>query len=129
MKKSNIAILFIGAAIFSAILYFSPAGTRSLSGSSFVETYQKTTGAVLLDVRTPAEFAVGHIAQAINVDFENPTFSTEVMKLDKEKEYFVYCRSGNRSGQAITIMKQNGFTHISELAGGVSSNTEIKLIP
>jgi hypothetical protein len=81
-----------------------------------------TPGAVLLDVRTPAEFNAGHIAGASNIDFENQLFAEEIKKLDPTKTYFVYCRSGNRSGLAVSLMKTQGFTHLVDLKGGVVGN-------
>lgn len=79
----------------------------------------KDTSVILIDVRTPAEFAAGHIEGALNIDFESGTFASDVQKLDKTKRYAVYCRSGNRSGQATALMAKDGFTSIFNLSGGV----------
>ena len=73
----------------------------------------------LIDVRTAPEFASGHIAGAINIDWESGTFERDVLALDKSKSYAVYCRSGNRSGQATAQMAKDGFTSIFNLNGGV----------
>jgi rhodanese-related sulfurtransferase len=63
---------------------------------------------VLIDVRTEAEFRQGHIAGAINLDVTNILrFMSEIKKLDKSKDYIVYCRSGGRSSMAGMIMAQN----------------------
>jgi Rhodanese-related sulfurtransferase len=72
---------------------------------------------VILDVRTPKEFAEEHVPNAVNVDFLNPNFKTEIQKLDKADSYKVYCRSGRRSGQAIIMMKQLGFKNIENVGG------------
>jgi rhodanese-related sulfurtransferase len=88
----------------------------------FVEKYNQTNDAILLDVRTPQEFLSGHIDGAINIDFENNSFPSQIDKLDKSKTYFVYCRSGNRSEQAISVMKSKGIKNIYELKGGIISN-------
>lgn len=74
---------------------------------------------IILDVRTPVEFAEGHIAGATVVDWNDPSFSSRVAELDKSKRYLVYCRSGNRSAQAVAAMREMGFTDIAELQGGV----------
>jgi rhodanese-related sulfurtransferase len=124
MNKTMIGIGAIVIVIISLLAFSGGARTQELSGTSFFETYQKTAGAVLLDVRTPSEFASGHLEGAINVDFDNPTFTSEVQKLDKATPYFVYCRSGNRSGQAIAIMKKEGFKNIAELQGGIVTNQD-----
>lgn len=103
--------------------------TTKLPGEKFVEMYTSTPNAVVVDVRTPSEFAAGHIDQAVNIDFENFSFASEVKKLDTTKTYFVYCRSGNRSAQAVSIMKSNGIKNIYELSGGIISNTDtVKLV-
>lgn len=65
---------------------------------------------LILDVRTPAEVAEGHLAGALFVDFLADDFKEKVQLLDKSADYIVHCRSGNRSGQAVLIMADLGFT-------------------
>ena len=74
---------------------------------------------VILDVRTPEEFAEGHIESAVMVDFYSDTFDDELAALDPNVPYVVYCQSGNRSGQTITKMEQIGFQSVEEIDGGV----------
>lgn len=74
---------------------------------------------IVLDVRTPGEFAQGRLANAINVDFQSGYFEEEVSKLDKNATYAVYCRSGNRSGEAVKVMEELGFTDMYDMNGGV----------
>lgn len=64
---------------------------------------------VVIDVRTPVEFAAGHLEGALNIDVQSADFDERVMLLDPEGSYFVYCRTGNRSGQAIERMQDLGF--------------------
>lgn len=71
--------------------------------------------AVIIDVRTPAEYAEGHVDGAINLDLEGGVFEAEYSKLDPSKSYIVYCRSGRRSGVAASILKDNGFVDIVDL--------------
>lgn len=125
MKINYIIIVSLITIISIALLVASTSSSAmlQLSGKDFIQKYTSTENAVLLDVRTPSEFAAGHIDKAINIDFENQTFVSEIQKLDNSKTYFVYCRSGNRSGKAITLMKNNGFKSINELSGGIISNT------
>ncbi len=75
---------------------------------------------VILDVRTPEEYAAGHIAGAVNVcvTCTSPAFSEALIGLDKNATYLVYCHSGNRSATAVSIMSGQGFTKLYELAGG-----------
>ena len=74
-------------------------------------------GAVVVDVRTPAEYAAGHLEGAVNVDVEAADFATEVGELDADGEYLVYCRSGSRAGVAETQMEAMGFAHVTNLGG------------
>ncbi len=74
----------------------------------------------ILDVRTPEEFAQGHIAGARLVDFTAPDFADKIKGLPREKTYLVYCRSGNRSGKAAKLMRGAGFTQVINMDGGIS---------
>jgi len=73
----------------------------------------------VIDVRTPQEFAAGHLPNAINIDIEASTFDTQVKQLPVSAKYFVYCRSGNRSGVATNRMSAEGFTSLYDLQGGI----------
>ncbi len=120
-----IGVLIVGFAIFSASPQATPKATLS-----FMESFAQTKNAVLLDVRTPGEFTAGHIAGAMNIDFDNASFASEIEKLDKSKTYYVYCRSGNRSGKAILLLKKAGIENIVELKGGIVANqSSITLVP
>jgi phage shock protein E len=74
----------------------------------------------LLDVRTPDEFAAGHIGGAINIDYESADFGQNIDKLDKNAYYIVYCRTGARSSAASAIMLKDGFIHIVNMTGGIT---------
>lgn len=76
---------------------------------------------LLLDVRTPKEFADGKIAGAENIDFYSTDFKETVEKLDKDKPVYVYCRSGRRSGIAMTMMNELGFKEVYNLFGGIGA--------
>ncbi len=73
---------------------------------------------IVLDVRTPQEYAEGHIAGAKNVDYKNDNFTEQLQKLDKGKTYVVHCRSGMRSRASADLMKEQGFTHVYHLHKG-----------
>jgi rhodanese-related sulfurtransferase len=75
---------------------------------------------VIVDVRTPEEFKDGHIEGAVNVDFRSENFGTEIDRLDKNKTYLVYCRTGNRTHDAVTLMGPLGFRSIVLLAGDIT---------
>lgn len=75
---------------------------------------------IILDVRRPDECASGIISGAVMIDIMNrELFMREVMKLDKNKLYLVYCRSGNRSGKACQMMDSLGFVGTYNLVGGM----------
>ena len=81
----------------------------------------KDRSVITLDVRTPSEFQSGHLVNAVNIDFEGQNFEGEVNKLDKDKTYAVYCRSGRRSGLATDLMAKDGFKSIFNLEGGIEA--------
>ena len=90
-----------------------------LTQEEWTDQLQSDTNAVILDVRTEEEVDEGYIPNAVHIDFYmGQGFIEEVEKLDKSKSYYVYCRSGNRSGQACTIMNQLGFNSAYNLMGG-----------
>ncbi|MBW1298072.1 rhodanese-like domain-containing protein [Aquimarina litoralis] len=79
----------------------------------------KDTNAVILDVRTEEEVEDGFIPNMLNIDIRmGQGFLDEIEKLDKSKNYYVYCRSGGRSAQACTLMNQMGFETTYNLLGG-----------
>lgn len=75
---------------------------------------------VTLDVRTPSEFAEGHISGAINIDVEGANFDSEISKLDSAKVYAVYCHSGRRSQIAVDKMSAAGFVNLYNLENGIA---------
>jgi len=90
-----------------------------LSQEEWAEQLQNDDKAFVLDVRTPEEIEEGIIPNATNIDiYLGQDFLTELEKLDKTKNYYVYCRSGNRSGQACAIMNSVGFENAYNLEGG-----------
>ena len=95
----------------------SPSAT-DLSVSEFTGKVAEQ-GVVTLDVRTPGEFSEGYIEGAQLIDFQSGNFENEIAALDKSKTYAVYCRSGNRSGQAVKVMREAGFKNLYNLNGGV----------
>ena len=66
----------------------------------------------LIDIRTPGEFTGGYIEGAININFFDRDFNDQMAKLNKDKELYIYCRSGNRTGKAAKRLKDQGFTKI-----------------
>lgn len=97
-----------------------PIPIPQLAPGEFVKELKATPGAVLIDVRTPQEYAQGHLAGAENADWLNPAaFDAATAGLDKDKPYFLYCRSGHRSYEAAEKMHSEGFGRIYDMAGGI----------
>jgi rhodanese-related sulfurtransferase len=76
-------------------------------------------GLVVLDIRTPEEFNEARLADAVNIDFYAPDFADQLDGLDKGDPYVMYCRSGNRSSEAVETMKDLGFVEVYEVDGGI----------
>ncbi len=74
----------------------------------------------LIDVRTPKEYALGHIEGATNIDFNDDDFETLIKKIDKTKPIAVYCGSGGRSRRCANYMKEAGFKKIYDVDGGIT---------
>ncbi len=72
----------------------------------------------ILDVRTPAEFALGHLAGAVNLDFLAPDFAAHLSLLGRDAVYLLHCKSGARSTQALAVMQAQGFRFIYHMSGG-----------
>ena len=84
----------------------------------FIEMANSDTTAVILDVRRPDEFANGHLAEAVNLDWLNEdVFAKGMSRLDKSRTYYIYCRSGRRSNAAAVKMQAEGFK-VFDMKGG-----------
>lgn len=91
-----------------------------LQQKDWTKQLENDTNAEILDVRTAQEIEeFGMIPNATNIDiYAGQAFIDEIQKLDNSKSYYVYCRSGNRSGQACALMNQLGFEKAYNLVGG-----------
>ncbi|MBA7472978.1 Thiosulfate sulfurtransferase GlpE [subsurface metagenome] len=87
---------------------------------ALIQDNQGNPDFVIIDVRTPEEFAEAHIENAINIDFYAQTFRDELDRLDKNKTYLIYCRSGNRSGNALDIMTELNFREVYHISDGIT---------
>lgn len=125
------------AALVSALALVAAGCGRHSTGATAAETTTLGSGAVTLvspadaqtlvesgevqviDVRTPEEYAEGHIDGATLIDFYEPDFADRIAELDPDGEYVVYCRSGNRSSQATALMAEQGFRDVNDVDGGI----------
>ncbi len=102
----------------------------AMACSSNEEANNAYDRSIILDVRTPEEFAAGHLDGAVLVDIKDPSFGEKLTALDPSAPYVVYCRSGNRSAQAVERMKAAGFTDLTDLGSleNASSKTGIAIV-
>jgi rhodanese-related sulfurtransferase len=119
-RLSPLRSLSLGAAALVLTL-----GVSGCAGSpASVELSDDT---VIVDVRTPAEYATGHLDGAVNIDFQSPSFDDAVADLDSDADYVVYCQSGNRSAQAVSVMVAADLAV--QDAGGVDAAAEATGLP
>ncbi len=106
--KSLIILLLIPISFFSQ---------KKINQEEFKDLIIKGN-ALVIDVRTPAEFSEAHIQNAINIDYFSKSFSETISKLDKQKSILVYCAAGGRSTSACADFKKLGFNKVYNLIGG-----------
>lgn len=92
---------------------------ENLSSEEFLNQIKNDDHSILIDVRTKMEYEQGHIPNAKLIDIYLPTFPSEILELEKNKSYYLYCRSGSRSYHAGLFMVENGFTKVFNLRNGV----------
>jgi rhodanese-related sulfurtransferase len=100
--------------IISEVKDITPQQANTLSMISAYRVY-------FIDVRTPQEYAAGHIGWAINIDYSSPDFKSNIEKLAKDNVYIIYCLSGVRSAAASKFMVGDGFLRINNMTGGFSA--------
>lgn len=89
--------------------------------SDLIEKHKGDSNFVILDIRTPGEYQSGHLQNAVMIDYYSKSFADEIGRLDKEKSYLVYCRSGNRSARSMDLFKKLQFQKIYHLSSGINS--------
>ena len=119
---AKLAILFLVLGVGS--ISCQPEKKNDSSLLSPEELAAKKGQVVLVDVRTPEEYASGHIDGAININIFDQNFKQELEKLDKSQAVSVYCKVGGRSAKAANIMKEMGFEEVYDLDGGIRNWTE-----
>lgn len=109
--RRSITIPLVSISLFLGLAACSSAPSAGGSAS----TIEVGEGTILIDLRTPEEHAAGHLEGARLLDFNGGDLATTIPTLDPDAEYLIYCRSGNRSGQAIALMEQAGFRNLTNL--------------
>ena len=128
--KSLIMLVLSALLVFSFAVIVGCGGNATETPTQIIEDItpqeaftliQNNPDFVILDVRTPEEFAEEYIENAINLDYYSEAFRDDLDKLDKNKTYIIYCRSGSRSGNALTIMDELNFGEVYNVLGGINS--------
>lgn len=122
MKSMIITLIVLLITAFLSYNFFSNSNRSmeqpmNISPSEFKEKVQNDPG-VVIDVRTDDEYNSGHLAMAdYQFNFMDGEFESKLDSLSKDKTYYLYCRTGNRSGQAAHLMKENGFENVYNVGG------------
>lgn len=125
IKVLSLVLLLIGV---TSCLKNQVEGVQVLDVSKY-EKKMTQPDVQIVDVRTPEEFAEGHLENAINIDITADDFDSKIAALDKEKPVMVYCKAGGRSAKASSRLNELGFKNISDLEGGIINwNSENKPI-
>ncbi len=137
MNPKNLMIsLFLGALIIGVLLTSACIQTETNTTKSetqiqiiknitpegayiLIQENKDNSNFVILDVRTPEEFLGEYIENAVNLDYYSDTFRNNLDKLDKNRTYLIYCRSGRRSENALNIMKELDFREVYNMLGGI----------
>jgi len=137
MNPKNLMIsLFLGALIIGVLLASGCIQTETNTTKSetqiqiiknitpegayiLIKENKDNPNFTILDVRTPEEFLGEYMENAVNLDYYSDTFRNDLDKLDKNKTYLIYCRSGRRSENALNIMKELDFREVYNMLGGI----------
>jgi rhodanese-related sulfurtransferase len=121
---------FTLAAFFLLFAVFGQTGAKSdtiyrnlnaIQADSLITAYDTNSNFVIIDVRTPADFNTSHIENAININYYDANFSSQISALDHSKAYLLYCQGGSRSGATFTMMQGMHFKEVYNLLGGINS--------
>lgn len=122
MKKlffKPVYVFFVLLLTIAATSCDNATAKNELKAEEFKHMLDVTANKIVLDVRTPGEYAEGHLQEAMNIDWNGEVFESEAEKLDKSKPLFVYCLAGSRSAAAAEKLRKMGFKEVYELKGGI----------
>ena len=86
---------------------------------NILEKHRDNPEFVVLDVRTPEEYEEGHIENAYLLNAKSKDFEDELGRMDKNRKYFVYCRTGRKSRKAVELMEKDGYNEAHSIVGGM----------
>ncbi len=126
MNLKNLTVLLLAVSLVSSFVLTGGCASARVAQSitpqkalTLIQENRDNPDFAIIDVRTAPEFAGGYIDNAANIDFYAETFRDELDRLDKNKTYLIYCRSGSRSGKALGIMAELGFQEVYDVDGGI----------
>ena len=125
--KKILPLLFSALALTACGSASSEISFQQISMDAAITQMAEEDNFILLDVRTPEEFADGHIPGAINIPNESIGENDITELPDKEQRIYVYCRSGNRSKQASAKLVNLGYTNVIEIGGIIDYHGEIEI--
>ncbi len=117
--KKIVTIIIAVISILTATSCQQASANNELKAAEFKQKMEAEKSKTLLDVRTPQEYSEGHLADAINIDWNGGNFDAEIAKLDKSKPVYIYCLAGSRSASAAAVMRKSGFKQVYEMKGGI----------
>ena len=126
MKRKLLMLITLAALVISGVLVLGCPETKLFQEVSVQEAFdliednKGNADFVILDVRRDSEYREGHLENALNLDYYASSFADELDKLDKDKSYLVYCRSGSRSSGAARMMEELGFKKVYNMLGGIT---------
>lgn len=99
---------------------------KNIGPEEFEKAVNENEDAVIIDVRGPGELVEGSIEGHVMINMMHPAFVSKIEELDRDKTYFLYCRSGGRSSSACGFMAQKGFSKLYNLSGGIMAWNQYK---
>jgi len=126
MKRKLLMLITLAALVISGVLVSGCPETKLFQEVSVQEAFdliednKGNDGFVILDVRRDSEYREGHLENALNLDYYTSGFADELDKLDKDKSYLVYCRSGSRSSGAARMMEELSFKKVYTMLSGIT---------
>lgn len=127
--RFSVKLIFILSLLLVQVSYGQTVTlpVKTISAPELKSMLASAEEVLLLDVRTPEEFAKSHIAGAVNLDFYAPDFKAKLLQLKQQNKILIYCKSGRRSALAGQILAENSQAEVYNLDGGIMKWTELNL--
>ncbi len=130
LSKGGPILLLILTAIAIPVMSCSPTEANGVFMNkttaechTLIQENMNNPDFIILDVRTPAEYASGHIENAVNLDYYEDDFEATLNTFDRNKTYLIYCRTASRSASVMKIMQRLEFTEAYNMLGGINAWT------